>query len=365
MGASQPKNIEITLNVNYDPNTIKGSVGNDLDYTAPPPISSLQAKAIAKGEDGKDIPVKLSIKSNSKNNNEKISTLASENGENNLTSNYNIDNNIARNKDDKNQFSIFDEENTGELNKDKNNDKNIDKNIDTFKKNNNINNSDDNNIINEKKNENIINDNNNMKNKSEENNFLKEGVRGKTKFGDEEEEGKIDDPATPVGENIDMNIPKNKLLINNSTPINDNDENGNINMNEGSSFKKNERKEKDKYLGLNFSNGDLSISQTIYSDNYASLENSSHLIQKGFIPLFMKLNDNSPLLLHIREENTLVSLVYSYFQYSGKTDEGILNDIKLYNNKMPLDINTPVKYLKLAPFSIISNNKEYSITNKG
>ena len=90
-----------------------------------------------------------------------------------------------------------------------------------------------------------------------------------TKFGDEEkEEEKNENNQTPVGENIDMNIPRNKyeknneLLINNKTPIGDNDNDGNIDMNIGGAFKQKKENQQDSYKGLNFSDGDLSLSQS-------------------------------------------------------------------------------------------------------
>ena len=379
MGSSSPpkqiEQLQLTLNINMDPNTLKKSIEKDSDDVAPAPVSSFSVNAQAKDKEGKEIPLDVKINADSLKNNEKNSTHPSESGESNSSYNQNIDNNIARNKESNNNFSVFTAQNTDEYDK-KNNidknidiniDKNIDKNIDRNKSNNNYN------IINDKNNNNnnINDNNNNQKIINEKNNFLKEGVEKATKFGEEEsDEKKYDNHQTPVGENIDMNIPKNKyeknneLLINNKTPINEDDEIRNIDVNEGSNFNKDKDEKEDNYLGLNYSKGDLSLSQTVYMNNDDSLENSIQLIQKGYLPIFIKLNNYEPLLLHIKEEGTLTSLVKAYIQSCPETDKGLMTDIKLYHEKRFLDINTPVKYLSLGPFSIVTNKMQDNYTNK-
>ena len=357
MGASQPKEIHVIVNVinaNKDPNNITNSVNKDNDNVAPPAISHFTANVQAKGEDGKEIPCNIVLNQNSINNYEQNSTNPSDLSESN-TSNNNIDNNIPRNKDNKNNqtknpqkndFSIFNKENSAEINKIKD-DKEIDKNIDVNK------------IKEEDKNKNQINNN---EKKDDKNNFLKEGVREVTKFGDEEkEEEKNDNNQTPVGENIDMNIPRNKyeknneLLINNKTPIGDNDNDGNIDMNIGGAFKQKKENQQDSYNGLNFSDGDLNLSQSVFLSPDQSLENSAQMIQNGFLPMLMKLNDYQPLLLYIRENSLLKSLVRAYLQSCPETDEGIMKDLKLYQDKKELNINKSIKDLHLGPFSIITN----------
>ena len=364
MGASQPKEIHVTVNVNMDPNNITNSVNKDNDNVAPPAISSFTANVQAKGEDGKEIPCNIVLNQNSINNYEQNSTNPSDLSESN-TSNNNIDNNMPRNKDNKNNqtknphkndFSLFNKENSAEMNK-INDDKEIDKNIDVNK------------IKEEDKNKNQINSINEKK--DDKNNFLKEGVREVTKFGDEEkEEEKNDNNQTPVGENIDMNIPRNKyeknneLLINNKTPIGDNDNDGNIDMNIGGAFKQKKENQQDSYNGLNFSDGDLSLSQSAFVSESQSLEHSMQWIQKGYHPIFMRLKNYNPVLLHIKEDATLISLVRAYFKHYHETDEGIMKDLKLYFNKEELDINTPIKFLELGLFSIITDRKEDNNTNK-
>ena len=362
MGASQPNQIQVTVNVNMDPNNITNSLNKDNDNVAPPAISPFTANVQAKGEDGKEIPCNIVLNQNSINNYEQNSTNPSDLSESNTSNN--IDNNMPRNRDknnqtknpQKNDFSLFNKENSAEINK-INDDKEIDKNIDVNK------------IKEEDKNKNQINNINEKK--DDKNNFLKEGVREVTKIGDEEkEEEKNDNNQTPVGENIDMNIPRNKyeknneLLINNKTPIGDNDNDGNIDMNIGGAFKQKKENQQDSYNGLNFSDGDLSLSQSAFVSESQSLEHSMQWIQKGYHPILMRLKNYNPVLLHIKEDATLMSLVRAYFKHYHETDEGIMKDLKLYFNKEELDINTPIKFLELGLFSIITDRKEDNNTNK-
>ena len=138
MGASQPQQIQVTVNVNMDPNNITNSVNKDNDNVAPPPISPFTANVQAKGEDGKEIPCNIVLNQNSINNYEQNSTNPSDLSESNTSNN--IDNNMPRNRDknnqtknpQKNDFSIFNKENSAEINK-INDDEEIDKNIDVNK----------------------------------------------------------------------------------------------------------------------------------------------------------------------------------------------------------------------------------------
>ena len=356
MGTSNPAPIKLVLNVNMPQNSIVSSVNSDTNDSSAAPISSFIANAQAIDSNGKDIPVDLKIQSQSIQNNEKTS----EKVENSINhhNEINIDNNLEKNKnnikgkDDKlDNFSLFDEKNTNEFNKGNNIDKNIAKASD-------INNIDKNQEINNNKNNKDIN------NKNDKNSFLKEGVRLNTNFGEEEKENEketeeVKIQVTDEGKNIDNNLAKNKNdkneLINGKTPIGEN-----IDINQGSSFDKSQReRDKDNYLGNNYSKDDLSLSQSVYLNKEDSLSNSVKLIQKGYVPLFMKLNDYPPLLLHISEEATLKSLVKAYIRGCPETDEGLEKDIKLYNNSKnnneQLDMNKEIKYLGLSEFNIITN----------
>ena len=375
MGTSNPNTIQLVLNVDMPQSITTNSAITESNDSAAAPLSSLKANAKAMDSSGKEIPVQIKInsqsnksieriseneecitKDNIKNIDNNIARKPDNNNNNNINNINNIDNNISRKKEDNNSnininnsnnnsksnngelnnFSIFDEKNSSEFNKGNNNiDINIVKNKD----------------INDNKN---IND---IKNKNKENNFLKEGVQANTNPGKEEKkEEKVQILQTDEGKNIDNNLPNNKyeekeILINNKTPVGEN-----IDINQGSSYNKNNIEEnKDNYLGINYSKGDLSLSQTFYQNKEESLGDSIQMMEKGFYSLFLKLNNNTPIFFHVKEEDTLKTLIQAYIQKLPETKKEIKDDIKLYNNKRSLDLNTPIKKLNLLPFCIITN----------
>lgn len=175
-------------------------------------------------------------------------------------------------------------------------------------------------IINEK-NEEI----NNNKKKNEKINILKEGVNEVTKFGEEK------------------NVDNNKI-----TP-----EEGNKSNNIGANYQKNENGDN---KGFNWVEKDLDLSQSvIMKDSQDILGQSYDMINKGYIPLLMKLDNFKPLFFFVKRESTLKSLVKAYIKNCPKTDEGIVNDIKLYDGDELLDINKPISELNLEPFCKINN----------
>ena len=374
MGTSNPNTIQLVLNVDMPQSITTNSAITESNDSAAAPLSSLKANAKAMDSSGKEIQVQIKINSQSnksierisenencitndniKNIDNNIARKPDNNNNNNINNINNIDNNKKKKKEDNdnninnsnnnsksnndelNNFSIFDKNNSSEFNK--NNDNNIDINIPKNKD------------INDNKN---IND---IKNKNKENNFLKEGVQANTNPGKEEKkEEKVQILQTDEGKNIDNNLPNNKyeekeILINNKTPVSEN-----IDINQGSSYNKNNIEEnKDNYLGINYSKGDLSLSQTFYQNKEESLGDSIQMMEKGFCTLFLKLNNNTPIFFHVKEEDTLKTLIQAYIQKFPETKKEIKNDIKLYNNKRSLDLNTPIKNLSLRPFCIITN----------
>ena len=178
-------------------------------------------------------------------------------------------------------------------------------------------------IINEKNDE--ININNKKKEKI---NILKEGVNEVTKIGEEK--------------NVDNN---NNNII---TP-----EEGNKSNNIGANYQKNENGDN---KGFNWVEKDLDLSQSvIMKDSQDILGQSYEMINKGYIPLLMKLDNFKPLFFFVKRESTLKSLVKAYIKNCPKTDEGIVNDIKLYDGDELLDINKPISELNLEPFCKINN----------
>ena len=107
-------------------------------------------------------------------------------------------------------------------------------------------------------------------------------------------------------------------------------------------------------IGFNYSDNDLSLSQSVYLKQQ-SLEESQQFIDKGFLPVFLKINDFRPLHFFINQESTLNSLLREYIRNIPETDDGILNKIKLYHKNKDLDFNKKIRELGLRPYSIITN----------
>ena len=323
---SEPEVIQITLNTKFDMNTLFG--GKDLG--APQPV--FEASAV--GKSGKKYPVK--IISQIENNNE----IYSDTNNNSITKPTETDDKTINEKNVNsininNSFSLFNTDNINNNNINDNNNENInDKN---------------------KEDKNIINKNNNK------NSFLKEGVKSGTIIGDEEEDKqeKENKHQTPGGiNNIDMNIAQNKqeenseIKIAGKTPM---EPEGNVDINQGSNYDKN--KDKDNYVGLQYSINDLELSQSVYIAKENILNQYKTMIEKGYHPVFLTLKDNPAYFFFIREESTLKSLVRMYYRNCSKTDEGFEKDTKLYYEDRRLDINTKIKYLNLPLFCGIKDVK--------
>ena len=107
-------------------------------------------------------------------------------------------------------------------------------------------------------------------------------------------------------------------------------------------------------MGFNYSDNDLSLSQSVYLKQQ-SLEESQQFIDEGFLPVFLKINDFRPLHFFINQESTLNSLLREYIRNIPETDDGILNKIKLYHKNILLDFNKKIRELGLKPYSIITN----------
>ena len=107
-------------------------------------------------------------------------------------------------------------------------------------------------------------------------------------------------------------------------------------------------------IGFNYSDNDLSLSQSVYLE-HQFLEESQQLIDEGFLPVFLKINDFRPLHFFINQESTLNSLLREYIRNIPETDDGILNKIKLYHKNILLDFNKKIRELGLKPYSIITN----------
>ena len=124
--------------------------------------------------------------------------------------------------------------------------------------------------------------------------------------------------------------------------------------------KKNRIRIKKFKLNKNIPNNSISINKK-ENELDDALSKAIDMKQKGYLPLFLKINDYRPLYFFIKEEAKLERLIKPYFENCPEANERLINGIKLYCNKRYLDINSPVKDLNLDPFSIIRNIKADSI----
>ena len=362
MGVSQPNQIHVNVNLHLDQTLTKS---NQLEGdVAPPANSNVVVNAEAFGVDKKNIPINVKLNNCSNISSDLTSNLRpSESGD---SFSNNIDNNIGNFKDNINI-------NTSD-NKDNNKDNNINNSSSLFNSsklndngnNNIINNNVKNNINdvinhnanqinnnNEINNNNINNEINNNGNQLNNNNFMNEGVKQVTKFGDEEDDKeKENSHQTCTGENIDMNRPINKDIENNElnkpTDFGDNKD-----MNQGAGFNK-PNDMGDNYNGINFSNGDLELSQSVVLGEF-SKDKIAEYLQNGYFPLFFKINNYSPRFFFIKETSTLKSLAREYVRNCPQTDDGILENIEFYWKDKHLNKDFQIKYLQLDPCAIITN----------
>lgn len=297
MGSSPPKIYKIIINIKIDPKTGKIIASQEMENGAAPPSN-------------------LSI----------------------IINNDDINNNI---------FSLFNSTNLKDI---MNNEDNMNN-----QKNENVENISNNNEIKGIKNNGPIIDgnknNNNNNNKNDECNKKEDKV--KTDFGNEEEENKESNPPITKG-----NIFTNPGFFNNNEQKEEDkketDNGEERDMNQGSNSQ-NELK-KGNYMGFNYDVHDLEISQSVIlfqGNNF--LEQTQNLIDKGYYPLFIKLDNHKPIFFAIKGESQLKSLLKAYIKNMPQTDEGIMDTIELYSGKNPLDLNKQIKDLNLEEFSIITN----------
>ena len=362
--SSQPKEPNPIL-VNVFINGQQSNPIHDVDSAAPAPTFGLQAFGNAKDSEGKNIPVKVNVKNNSINGSDNT-TSDNTSGEISSTCGKNIDNNIGQNSLSKelnnSSFNLFNNNNLENMNtndiSNKLDEKNKNENNNNIyeNKNDEINNYEkphpnENNNNNEIKNNNEINNSkksDNKENNNNDNNLLKEGVQHKTKFGDEEEESSEKKSETNRGNDYDINMGKKENILNNQG----NTDNGQQDINQGSRY---EKEEKDKYIGYNYDESDLVISQIEGLTEEKTLEKSQVYLDKGNFPLLIKLNDKQPQFFLVDKHATLKLILKIYLDKTPQFDKNILDNIKLYFGKRLLDINEEIQFLQLKEYSIIKN----------
>jgi hypothetical protein len=354
MGASQPiqppnpSQIKVNVYLNL-PNY--GSINDFQSGAAPLPNSGINASVEAKDSENKNYKVQLNVIDNSINNNDNISKESTNNEEE-----KNINNNIGQNNIGQNSYikdlgnsnySLFNSNNLQDINNNIINNNNIENNKNKNENNNEIKNNENNYY------EKIrVDEDKNDKEKNNDNNLLKEGVKQVTKFGDDEEESKDNKQETNRGNEVDINMGKKENIYDNNGNTIDGEQKD---LNIGSNFRKNEEEGEDNYKRYNYSESDFEISQYQNVSEQKTLEQSQTFSDKGYLLLFIRLNDYEPKYFNVDKNTTLKLILKTYSEKTPQFDMNILNDIKLYCGENPLDINKEIKYLNLENLSLITN----------
>ena len=316
MGSTPPKIYKIIINITVDSKTGKIITNQELENGAP-------------------LPSNPSIIINNDNKNDNIFSLF-----NSANLKY-----IMKNEDD-----INNQKNENYENNNNNDIRDINNNDPIIDINNNNNNN--NNEYNKKENEVKTDFGKDEEEEKKENEV-------KTDFGkDEEEEKKESIPPTP------NSIFTNGGFFNNNEQKEEDkketDKGEDCDMNQGSHYQK--ELKKGNFMDFNYNMDDLEISQSVVffqGNNY--LEQTQNMIEKGYYPLFIKLDNHDPLFFGIKGESPLRSLIKAYIKNMPQTDEGIIDNIKLYSGDKPLDLDKQIKNLELEELSIITNKKNEEI----
>ena len=168
--------------------------------------------------------------------------------------------------------------------------------------------------------------------------------------------------------NIDINSGKNNI---NKESANEEGYNKPSNIDNNSSrmeinsFEKMENKEEEEEEIDNYD--DLTMSQSVLLSSYNNIDLNSaqdmakikqsviQQMEKGYIPIFLRFEDDKPVFYYIRKYSNLKSLLESHFKFKGITNSG--KKYLFYNNGKVLDENIKIEELKLPLFSSIEIHK--------
>ena len=115
--------------------------------------------------------------------------------------------------------------------------------------------------------------------------------------------------------------------------------------------KKNSNRHLDKFSESDFEineNRDLSL-----NDNY--FEYLQNLIDKGYFSFFLKINDYKPRFFICDKHVNLKLVLKGYIENTLDINKNIVNGIKLYCGKRPLNLDEELQYLNLKSYSIVKN----------
>jgi len=115
-------------------------------------------------------------------------------------------------------------------------------------------------------------------------------------------------------------------------------------------------KEADKGIILDINQGHFKKEENKDKDIENNIvEQTKNIINKGYLPLFLKIDNNEPMFLALKETSPLRALLLHYFKNYAKNDEGVSEGIKLYHKRRLLNIDEQIQNLNLQPLDIISN----------
>ena len=115
-------------------------------------------------------------------------------------------------------------------------------------------------------------------------------------------------------------------------------------------------KEADKGIILDINQGHFKKEENKDKDIENNIvEQTKNIINKGYLPLFLKIDNNEPMFLALKETSPLRALLLHYLKNYSKIDEGVSEGIKLYHKRRLLNIDEKIENLNLQPLDIITN----------
>ena len=79
------------------------------------------------------------------------------------------------------------------------------------------------------------------------------------------------------------------------------------------------------------------------------------MIDKGYFSFFLKINDYKPRFFICDKHVNLKLVLKGYIENTLDINKNIVNGIKLYCGKRPLNLDEELQYLNLKSYSIVKN----------
>ena len=81
----------------------------------------------------------------------------------------------------------------------------------------------------------------------------------------------------------------------------------------------------------------------------------SEMIEKGYIPIFIKVDDYRPLFFMVHKRNKLYKIINVYANTFGIEN---ISNYFFYNGENNVDVNLSLEILGIKPFDVIKNKKD-------